>query len=279
MPEANYRTLVVKESAKVTPHMQRVVFTGDDLANFPENYESGYVKLLFSNEGRALSDKAQTQEKYLRRTYTVRSFDKANNELGIEFSLHGDKSGPAARWAASTQPGDKILMGGPGPTKLVNNQSDWFLLASDMSGLPALCCNLEQLPADAQGYAVIEIPSEEDQQSLKVPVGVVVKWVINSEPGKKPEALLNAIRSLPWKDGNPYIWVACEFQSMKKIRQYMNESRSIEPENMYISSYWKFNRTEDEHRIDKQIDASAPPLVQGLWKMVAGVQKSLSFKS
>ncbi|MEM6424525.1 MAG: siderophore-interacting protein [Cyanobacteria bacterium P01_H01_bin.119] len=279
MPEANYRTLVVKESAKVTPHMQRVVFTGDDLANFPENYESGYVKLLFSNEGRALSDKAQTQEKYLRRTYTVRSFDKANNELGIEFSLHGDKSGPAARWAASTQPGDKILMGGPGPTKLVNNQSDWFLLASDMSGLPALCCNLEQLPADAQGYAVIEIPSEEDQQSLKVPVGVVVKWVINSEPGKKPEALLNAIKSLPWKDGNPYIWVACEFQSMKKIRQYMNESRNIEPENMYISSYWKFNRTEDEHRIDKQIDASAPPLVQGLWKMVAGVQKSLSFKS
>ena len=63
-------------------------------------------------------------------------------------------------------------MDGPGPTKLVDNESDWFLLAGDVAGLPALCCNLEQLPQDAQGYAVIEVISEADKQTLNVPDGI-----------------------------------------------------------------------------------------------------------
>ncbi|MEM9155982.1 MAG: siderophore-interacting protein [Cyanobacteria bacterium P01_F01_bin.33] len=272
MSGANYRTIVVKKSVKVTPHMQRVIFTGDDLADFPEQYESGYVKLLFSNNGQAISDKNRAEAKHLTRTYTVRSFSRADNELGIEFSLHGSKGGPATRWAESSKPGDQILMLGPGSTKLVNNESDWFLLASDMSGLPALCCNLEQLPNHSQGYAVIEIPSEEDRQPLEVPVGMVVKWVINDKPGKKPDALLNAIKSLPWKEGNPYVWVACEFESMRTIRYYMKDVRDIEQGNMYISSYWKHDRTEDQHRIDKKIDAGAPLPIQMLWKMVTGFQ-------
>lgn len=278
MSGADYRTVVVKNSVEITPHMQRVIFTGNDLADFPENYESGYVKLLFSNSGQAISDQDQAKEKHLKRTYTVRSFSREDNELSIEFSLHGSKSGPAARWAKSTRPGDKILMSGPGPTKLVNNQSDWFLLASDMSGLPALCCNLEQLPKHAQGYAVIEIPSEEDRQSFEVPVGLVVKWVVNDRPGEKPSALLDAIKSLPWKDGNPYIWVACEFESMKRIRHYMKDSCKIEPENIYISSYWKFDRTEDQHRIDKRVDAGMPSFMQILRKVTMELQKTFSFK-
>ena len=258
--------------------MQRVIFTGDDLADFPENYESGYVKLLFSQSGQAISDENQAQEKHLKRTYTVRSFSREGNELGLEFSLHGSKSGPAARWAESTKPGDRILMGGPGPTKLVNNEFDWFLLVGDMSGLPALCCNLEQLPKHAQGYAVIEVPSEADKQSLEMPVGIVVKWIINDKPGEQPGALLNAVKSLPWKDGNPYVWVACEFESMKRLRHYMKNSRNIEKEDMYISSYWKFDRTEDQHRIDKRIDTGAPLFIQIVWKMVTGFQKFWSFK-
>ena len=277
MAGTGYRTIVVKESLKITPHMQRVIFTGDDLADFPENYESGYVKLLFSNNGQAIGDKKQAEKKHLKRTYTVRTFSREDNELGIEFSLHGAKSGPAASWAESTKPGDKILMGGPGPTKLVNNEADWFLLAADMSGLPALCCNLEQLPSHAQGYAVIEVPSEADKRSVKLPDGMDIKWVVNGKPGENSDALLNEIKSLAWKDGNPYVWVACEFESMKRIRQYMKDSRSIESDYMYISSYWKFERTEDQHRIDKQLDAGAPQFIQLLWDMKMKLQKVLSF--
>ncbi|MEM9271805.1 MAG: siderophore-interacting protein [Cyanobacteria bacterium P01_F01_bin.143] len=278
MAGANYRTIIVKKSVKITPHLQRVIFTGDDLADFPENYESGYVKLLFANNGEAIADQQQAQGKHLKRTYTVRTFSREENELGIEFSLHGAKNGPAAKWAESTQPGDKILMGGPGPTKLVDHKSDWFLLAGDMSGLPALCCNLELLPSQAQGYAVIEVPSEADKQSLKKPDGIEVKWVINNKPGEKPDALLNAIESLPWKDGVPYVWVACEFESMKRVRQYMKNVHSVTSENMYSSSYWKFNRTEEQHRIDKRVDAGAPWFIQIFWNLITGFQKFWPFK-
>ncbi|MEM9214323.1 MAG: siderophore-interacting protein [Cyanobacteria bacterium P01_F01_bin.150] len=271
MSKAKYKIIVVKKSASITPHMQRITFTGDDLADFPDNYESGYVKLLFSPDGKAISDRHQTEEEHLRRTYTVRSFNRAANELAIEFSLHGDKNGPAAAWAESTQPGDRILMAGPGPAKLVKNESDWFLLAGDMSGLPALCCNLEQLPNHAKGYAVIEVPSEADKQDLTVPEGITVKWVI-SNPGENSDALLDEIKPLDWKDGDPYVWVACEFNSMKKIRQYMKDVHSIKQGNIYISSYWKFDRTEDEHRMDKRMD-SMGPVRQFIGGMVAGVQK------
>ena len=274
-----YRMIVVKKSKKITPHLQRVIFTGDDLADFPENQESGYVKLLFSNDGQAINDRDRVgEEKHLKRTYTIRSFSREENELIIEFSLHGHKSGPASTWAELTKPGDKILIAGPGSTKLVNNQSDWFLLAGDMSGLPALCCNLEQLPKNAQGYAVIEVISELDKQTLKMPDGIAVKWIINNKPGENSDALLNAIKALSWKDGNPYIWVACEFDSMKKIRHYMKNSRNIEQENMYISSYWKFDRTEEQHRIDRRIYLETPLFIQILWKIITRFQKFRFFK-
>lgn len=279
MPKANYRTIVVKDSMKVTPHMQRVTFTGDELTDFPENCESGYVKLLFSKKGQAIDDNNQIEkEKYLTRTYTVRAFSREKNELALDFSLHAHKAGPASAWASSTKPGDKILMAGPGPTKLVNNQADWFLLASDMSGLPALSCNLEQLPVNAQGYAVIEVVDELDKQTLKVPDGISIKWVINNKPGENSDALLGEIRSLPWKEGNPYVWVACEFDYMRKIRDYLKNSRNIEKEHIYISSYWKFDRTEEQHRIDKRIDSGTPLFIQILWKMVTTVQNFWPFK-
>lgn len=254
--------------------MQRVIFTGDDLTDFPEDYESGYVKLFFSTDGQAMHNKNQVEQaKYLRRTYTVRSFSREDNELGLEFSLHSHGGGPASTWAESAKPGDKILMDGPGPTKLVNNESDWFLLAGDMAGLPALCCNLEQLPKNAQGYAVIEVISEVDKQTLNVPDGLDLKWVVNNQPGANSDALVDEIKTLPWKDGNPYIWVACEFDSMKKIRHYLKDSRNVDPNNLYISSYWKFDRTEEQHRIDKQIDAGAPSFIQFLWNVKANLQK------
>ncbi|MGD1850092.1 MAG: siderophore-interacting protein [Cyanophyceae cyanobacterium] len=279
MSKPNYRVIVVKDSVKVTPNMQRVTFTGDDLADFPENYESGYVKLLFSQQGQAIGDKEQVEKgKYLRRTYTVRAFNREASELAIDFSLHGSKNGPAATWANSTKSGDTILMGGPGPTKLVDNQADWFLLAGDMSGLPALACNLEQLPENAQGYAVIEVASEADKQDLKAPAGMLIKWVVNEKPGENPEALMEEIKALSWKAGTPYVWVACEFGAMKNIRDYLKNSRGIENENIYISSYWKFDRTEEEHKVDKRIDAGAPPFIQVLWDIKAKCQKLLLLK-
>ncbi|MEL6438757.1 MAG: siderophore-interacting protein [Cyanobacteria bacterium J06621_8] len=278
MPQINCRSIVVKSSQKITPNMQRVTFTGDELADFPENYESGYVKFLFSNDGQVITDKNQFEQgkyrkDYITRTYTVRGHSREENELSIEFSLNRGKAGIASTWAESAKPGDKILITNPGSTKLVNNKADWFLLAGDMSGLPALCCNLEQLPENAQGYAVIEIVSESDKQMLTAPDGIAVRWVVNPETGKNSGALIDAIQKLTWKEGNPYIWVACNFDSMKKIRAYMKKTRNIKSKNIYISSYWKFDRTEEEHRIDKRKDSNVPLFLRVLIGIVMRLKR------
>ncbi|MEM9808387.1 MAG: hypothetical protein AAF959_24245 [Cyanobacteria bacterium P01_D01_bin.56] len=40
----------------------------------------------------------------------------------------------------------------------------------------------------------------------------------------------------------------------------------------------EFDRTGDQHKVDKRIDAGAPWFIQVLWTLVTGFQKFWSFK-
>ena len=91
------------------------------------------------------------------RTYTVSA--QRDDEIDVDFALH-EAEGPASMWARNAQAGDQVLVGGPGPKKLINNDADWFLLVGDMTALPAITVNLAQLPADARGYAVLEVTTD-----------------------------------------------------------------------------------------------------------------------
>jgi len=73
-------------------------------------------------------------------------------------------------------------LGDPSPKKLIHHDADWFLLVGDKAALPAMSVNLEQLPEDASGQAVTEIPSETDIQTLKVPRNLKVHWEVNPHP-------------------------------------------------------------------------------------------------
>lgn len=237
--------------------MQRVVFNGDDLGDFPHDCASGYIKILFSPDGKALTEKTQVEAlspaRPLMRTYSIRAFHPEQQAMTVDFVLHKDSDGPASKWAQSSKSGDSLVIGGPGPVKLVNNEADWFFIVGDMTALPALSCNLEQLPDSAKGYAFIEVMSELDIQDLKAPAGVSISWIIN-QGLKYPERLLKAVYEAQWLAGKPYIWCACEFNAMRALRMYFKNDRKIESQNMYISSYWKSGNTEDQHKVAKRED-------------------------
>jgi NADPH-dependent ferric siderophore reductase len=239
------RTLAVIGKHHVTPNMLRVTLGGSGLADFPENQTSAYVKL------RLFDDKSG---KDVVRTYTVRS--QREDEIDVDFALHED-TGPATRWALGAQAGDEVLVGGPGPRKLVHPDADWYLLVGDMTALPAISGNLEFLPDTATGHAVIEVPDRADTQDLKAPKGFSVEWVINPRPGAESNHLLDHVRSLGWRDGVPSVWAACEFSSMRKLREYFRLERGLQSSHLYISSYWKFGSNEDNHKIAKREDAAA----------------------
>lgn len=228
------RTLAVKSATNLTPNMRRVTLHGDALGNFPVGSEGAYIKMLFKQPGGA---------KPAMRTYTVAEQRPGQNEIDVDFMIHGGNDGPAhgiaAPWSLATQPGDEISLFGPGPAKFINTDAECFLLAADMTALPALTANLKLLPDNAEGKVFIEILSEADKQDLTKPDNVELTWVINDDPGSDASPLFHAIEQADWQDGKLAVWVACEFKTMKKIRQYLKVERGVEKSHLYISSYWK----------------------------------------
>jgi len=244
------RTLVVKSAINVTPNMRRVTLCGDDLAGFPAHSEGAYIKLMFN-----LPD----SEKPTMRTYTVSQQRYQPDEIDVDFMLHasseGTIDGVAAPWALQVQCGDKIEVGGPGPAKFINTEADCFLLAADMTALPALTENLKRLPLNAQGEVFIEILTDADQQALTKPEKVNIHWVVNESSGSEVSPLFQALAKTAKPNGKLSAWVACEFKTMKKIRLYLKNELAVEKSHLYISSYWKKGNTEEQHKVVKRADA------------------------
>ncbi|ABM26805.1 Siderophore-interacting protein [Shewanella sp. W3-18-1] len=235
------RELEVIRSTYITPHMLRITLGGAGLAGFPADQESAYIKLLFPQAG----------ERPLMRTYTIRQ--QRDDEIDVDFVLH-DTDGPASSWAKTAQVGELIQIGGPGLKKLINFEADWFLLAGDMTALPAISVNLAKLPNNAVGYAVIEVLSEADIQPLVHPEHVELHWVINPEADPEGRPLVERIAQLPWLAGEPAVWIACEFNSMRALRRHFKQAHSLPKSHFYTSSYWKIGCNESEHKLVKQED-------------------------
>lgn len=239
------RKLHVTGKRQVTPNMLRITLGGVGLDGFPENQTSAYIKLR-------LPDTASGRD--VVRTYTVRTHHAET--IDVDFALHED-CGPATLWAMNAQAGDSIMVGGPGPRKLVHEGADWYLLVGDMTALPAISGNLEMLPEAARGTAVIEVMDRADIQDLKKPPHLDIEWVINPRPGHDSDLLVERVKSLPWGEGNPSVWAACEFSSMRQLRDYFRNERGLGSTNLYISSYWKAGSSEESHKIAKREDADS----------------------
>ncbi len=245
MAKSEPRKLEVVRSQLLTPHMLRLTLGGQELAGFPDDSNSAYIKLKMT------SPPSDNEERPMIRTYTVRDFNADKLELDVDFVMHADQ-GPASEWAHSARPGDEMVILGPGPKKLVDYTADWFFLAGDMSALPAISANIEGMPDDAAGHVLLEIIDETDRQDLDFPPGLEVQWIVNPHPDRENTLLLDAVRAVPFGEGRPSIWVAGEFSSVLAIRSYFRKERGVDRSDIYVSSYWQMGRSEDEHRVSKR---------------------------
>jgi NADPH-dependent ferric siderophore reductase len=258
MTDRKLRNVTVKRKFDLTPNMLRIILTGDDLKDFPVGQESAYIKLLF------VSDSV----KPIMRTYTIRKFDLASLELTVDFVVHGVSSdstkpqaqiGPAISWANNVEVGEQITIDGPGPVKLIDSSADWVFLAGDMTAIPAISVNIEQLPEAAKGHVVLEILSAADKYSIEAPAGINIHWVINDAPNQKNSVLIEAVKNIQWFDGAPHIWVASEFDAMRGLRRYFKESfaekdLTLNRGQIYASSYWKMGATDEGNKAAKKLD-------------------------
>lgn len=235
-------TVAVKEKDELSPNMVRLLLEGESLREFPTGFEGGYIKLVLDNVGGAQV-----------RSYTIREHDPITPGLTIDMVRHGDK-GPAARWANSVSVGDSVDILGPGPCRQIDPTADWFLLAGDMSALPAICVNLDQLPETARGYVVLEVIDKADQLPLSLPDGMQLHWILNEDPDVPNSMLEDTVMSLPWLDGRLSAWVAGEFSASRALRQYFRHEREVPKDNVYVSCYWKIGDTDEGMKVAKRAD-------------------------
>ena len=306
-PRPSYRSFrtSVARVEQLSPHFTRVTFAGPELAEFGTAGLDQRVKVVLPLAGRGFADFPDGENWYREwrdlpaerrnvfRTYTVRAVRPAESEVDIDFALHGDL-GPASAWATAAAPGDEVVLIGPdelSPERTVGidfrpGAVDTLLLAGDETAAPAICAILEQLPADASGVAIIEVPGPLDRLHVRSPDGVEVRWLARGDGvhgerlvpavrewvartcgavGLLPESPEAAARSLEsaeradpedaplWDvpegrslDGDWYAWLAGEASVITALRRFLVRDAGLDRRQVAFMGYWRRGRAELE---------------------------------
>lgn len=254
----------VVRTDRIAATMVRVVVGGPGLAAFePSPHADSYVKVLFlpagtgrprREDGRldldavraTLPPEAQPRQ----RSYTVRAWEPAARELTLDFVVHGDE-GIAGPWAATAQPGDEVLLVGPGGAWSPDPDAASYLFAGDASALPAIAVALERLPTTAVGYAVIEVHGPEDEIPVASPDGVQVLWV-HQGVGVAGLALVDTVVALPDLPAPVSAFVHGEAGVVRELRRHLRADRGISREQLSVSGYWRLGADDEGWRAGKR---------------------------
>lgn len=243
------RRAIVLRVDTVTPRMRRVVLGGSDLADLliPSDALGPFVKLLLPPDGPGpvawpqvgangcLAWPPASERRPAMRTYTVRHLDPGRAELTLDIVLHD--TGIATDWARRVRAGGGVTLWGPGVT--LPPPTDRWLLLGDHSALPAIASILENLPSEARGLAVIEVPDRGEEQSLRPPAGVEVVWLHRPTP-HHPSRLVETLRAIPLPgDAKLLLFAGAEAAIAREIRRHARQERGLPRERVHVLNYWK----------------------------------------
>lgn len=242
-PKRVPRVAEVISKETITPHMLRIVFGGDGLADLrADEFTDHYVKLRLPEPD---GDQIRV------RTYTVREWDPAAVRLTVDFVVHGD-TGVAGPWAIGAQPGDRIDILGPGGGYSPDPKADWHLLAGDASVIPAISASLPRIPRGVPVYVVVEVDGPEEEQELQTPGELHLTWLHRSgEPGTEPDLIADAIRAIDLPQGAGHAFVHGEASSVRNARKHLIVERGLDKSALSATGYWKLHRTDEGWREDK----------------------------
>ncbi|MDX7988342.1 siderophore-interacting protein [Xenorhabdus sp. 12] len=218
--------LVLKKRITVSASLVRCVFESSDVNKMRRHAPDQRIKLLFPqpshpsiriNEGNDWYSHYMSipkDERPLMRTYTLRALRIEDNEMDVEFVLHG-KNTPVSNWLSQAEQGAPLQivapratsdntgsgqMGGMGGCEwMPPEQVNQVLLVADETALPAALGILEELslhdsPPNVQAF--FEVPVQGDCLNLEQFKFANVFWLprdVKAEYGYG-ERLLEAVR-------------------------------------------------------------------------------------
>jgi NADPH-dependent ferric siderophore reductase len=243
-----FRLLQVRRTTWLTPHMVRITLGGPALAGFRSDAADDGSRLYFpptsadtawvpSVDGTTLVF-PEDQPRPPGREYTPRRYDPDAGELDFDFVVRGD--GPASTWAKNAVPGDNLGVSGPRRSRLLAGDVDWYLLAGDETGLPAIARRLEELPAGARAITVVEVGEPADEQPMASAADFELMWVHRdgAAPGAT-DVLAQAVSRLTFPAGSVFAWAAGEASTIRAVRRHLLHERGIADTWMRMTGYWK----------------------------------------
>ncbi|MER5766387.1 siderophore-interacting protein [Streptomyces sp. NPDC001985] len=281
----SYSALHVTRVERITPHMVRVTFGGEDLAGFTSVSPDQQVKLFFSRRPDrapvippmpADGDVGHWYQDYLAmpeperpwmRAYSIRAHHPERQEIDIDFVLHGDDThpgGPASGWAAGAAPGDVVGMLGPGTSHFCTpGRRDWTLLAGDETALPAIGALIEALEPGERAIAYVEVAGPEEEQEFRTAGDVTLHWLHrDGAHAGRTRLLAEAVRAAEFPEGEVFAWLAGEASAVRTLRRHLVGERGIDKRSIAFSGYWRFRLTQDDAPTDDDVadraDALAP---------------------
>lgn len=282
---------------ELTPSFRRFTFGGADLADYGDPGFDQRVKVVFPTGAVGLEAMPQGEDWYARwrqlpedarppfRTYTTRRVRAERCEVDIDMVAH-DVQGPASAWIASARIGDQVLILAPtrghsgvsfGIDFVPPAHTESYLLAGDETAAPAIAVILEQLPPEARGVVVLELPHREDAAYLPRHAGF--DYRVSAREGDErhghlvPAITEAASRLAPagrgahveeididteilWevprtakggaalKSAVLYAWLAGEAAAITSARRHLVSGQGVDRRTVAFMGYWRAGRAE-----------------------------------
>ncbi|RRH92903.1 siderophore-interacting protein [Mesorhizobium tamadayense] len=243
-----FREITLQSSTRLSPHMQRVRFSGPDLGRFAHG--GLHVRLLLPPAGRqpvwpsmgadGMIVWPSGEDALTVRVYTIRALDVAGGWLDADFVLHPGTETPAAAFAQNARAGDVIGMIGPGGGGVPEAQN--LLLVGDDTALPAIGRILEEVPRSARAEALIEVDGPEDRIVLTEGENIEITWLYRHGreagcAGLLPAALRE--RDQQARPDDLFVWAGCEFADFREIRRIVRKEWGLPRDRHLVTAYWR----------------------------------------
>lgn len=259
--------LTVSRKEYISPHLIRVYLTGENIEVFANTRvginnkiaipPKGVQKIYFpekdpkTNTWKEMDPNMQAKI----RTFTHRGIDLEKREIWIDFVAHGEE-GPASSWAINCKKGDVLGVMMKNKKLELYKPAQNYILVGDATAIPVLSCILEDLPKDVRGHCFIEVHGKEDELDLQSKANIQIHWLHNPNPGKGSQ-LAEKVKSLPLPYSDRFAYIACEFNTVKELRNYFRKEKNWTNQELYAYSYWKAGLPEDRSVTDRRKEKDA----------------------
>ena len=287
----------VRTVTDLTPNMRRFTVTGESLERYGDPGYDQRIKVVFPNSSGSLESMPTGPDWYSTwreldpetrppfRTYTTRAVRREALEVDVDMVVH-DVRGPASRWIRDAVVGDDLMIVATSvddepphlgidfvPPAAVGH----YLLVGDETAAPAIAVILEQLPADARGAVIVELPEDDDASYLPNHPGFT-RYIAGRGDGPRHAHLERTVREvlpdlcpagrgsevaevdidedLLWevprtrkggaalKSAPLYAWLAGEAGVIKSLRRFLVSEHGVDRRAVAFMGYWRLGRAE-----------------------------------